>query len=110
MVIDKKSFDEIQLSLHAYVAGRLDTEPELVAAAREELAQWASAGLLPEGALATWTAWFALPPELLASRMIGDNADAVAARRTSPFFAVLTPSERWGIQRDWVNRHPRGGL
>lgn len=110
MVIDKKSFDEIQLALHAHIAARLDEEPELAEAARQTLAEWADARLLPEGALATWNTWFALPPTVLAARIIGDNEQAVAARRTSPFFAVLSPNQRWAIQRDWVDRHPRGGL
>jgi hypothetical protein len=90
--------DRRSLALHEAVAAKIEARPELLDAARANLARWISR--TPHGALLEWK-------DLLERMSVGDlvtllrSQDETAARlrQSSPFAGVLTPEERQAILR-----------
>jgi hypothetical protein len=86
------------LALHSAVAEKLEADPTLVAAARENLVRWIRAS--PSPALAEWDRLLATTPIAGLVQLLRSPAqDAVRLRQSSPFAGLLSPPERQAILR-----------
>lgn len=88
--------DDRSLALHVAVATKLETQPELLDVARQNLRRWLS--MRPAAALREWQAILdrAPLPEVIAL-LRARSADAARLRQSSPFAGVLSQSERQSI-------------
>lgn len=90
--------DRRSQALHEAVAAKIEARPELLDAARANLARWISR--TPNGALLEWK-------DLLERLSVGERVallrseDETAARlrQSSPFAGLLTPEERQAVLR-----------
>jgi hypothetical protein len=97
-VRDHHDADRRSLALHAEVARRVRTNPELRRAARERLSRISSAYR------EAWSSFLDGPLDRLLEMLIDESEAATALRQASPFSFVIDPKTRQRILRETVAR------
>ena len=95
---DHHDADRRSLALHAEVARRVRTTPELRRPARERLSRISSAYR------EAWSTLLDGPLERLLEMLIDESEVATALRQASPFSFVIDPKTRQRILRETVAR------
>jgi hypothetical protein len=95
--------DRRSLALHARVAAKLETDPQLLDHARANVERWLLT--TPSAALLEWRRLLRVTPlpqllELLRS----PSETAARLRQSSPFAGLLTPQERQAILSQYESR------
>lgn len=91
---------ELSLALHAAVAQKLSSEPELVEQARRKVAVWLAGGGSSAPLLERWNEILALALEQIAAVLTERSEEAACLRKASPFAGALDPRERERILRE----------
>jgi hypothetical protein len=83
------------LAMHCLIAGKIEADRRLLAAARRNLERWiARYGDAPPRALVEWREILDRPWPEIAALITDADETAVRLRQSSPFAGVLTPPER----------------
>jgi hypothetical protein len=100
--------------LHAAVASRLVTAPDLVLGrARENLDRFSAihAGTMAAHWLGLWRAALDGGPDRVLTVLVSDTPQAAEMRQNSPFTGILPPDERRAVlesfRRHWQTGHTR---
>jgi hypothetical protein len=89
--------DEVAAEHFRLIAQRMETEPQIVALALDNIRRWIARDVYHSGELSTMNEWRDL---LIGSRsrlrqvMLDQNQDACRLRQSSPFAGVLSAEER----------------
>jgi hypothetical protein len=87
------------LALHAEVARRLRSDPELVAQARRRLERWVESGALALPWAQAWDDVLAKPVDEIIAVLTDPGEWACSLRQNSPFAGALDARTRWAILR-----------
>ena len=90
---------ELSLALHAAVAQRLPSQPEVLDRARRKIDEWLADGGSSSPLLKRWSEILALPPQQIAAVLTERSEEAAWLRKASPFAGALDPRERERILR-----------
>jgi hypothetical protein len=96
--------DERSIELHRAVAGALEEKPQLLDRARARVEGWLADGSVPAVYATGWKQLLALPPDLLADRLVDPGEPMRALRQCSPFAGALDPRARWRILEETNRR------
>lgn len=94
--------DERSLAMHRLVAEKLRREPALFDRVRQTLARWrVQVAPATQPYVRAWEAVVAEGLEAALAVATERSQRAAALRQSSPFAAVLTPSERFAFLKAW---------
>lgn len=97
---DHRLRTETSLALHAAVAARLSSDPQILEQARGRVEEWLARGGSSTPLLSRWREILALPIEDIKSALTESSEAADWLRKASPFAGALPPRERERILRD----------
>ena len=101
MAMDHADIDQVSLQLARRVADRLRAHPELVEAARANLARWSRQNTSVPSLIRCYDEWRGLlnrPVNEICDLLCAETDEAQRLRQNSPFVGVLSPAEVWEIK------------
>src|SRR5258706_947249 len=91
---------ERSIALHAAVAQKLRSDPQILERARRKTDEWLARGGASTPLLLRWREILAFPLEQVAALLTERSEEAAWLRKASPFAGVLEPRERERILRE----------
>lgn len=102
--------DQISLEIGRRTAARLREQPQLLAVARANLANWSRRNADAPDLLrcyAEWESILARPLAQVCELLCAETQEAQRLRQNSPFAGVLSPAEVWSIKADIRRRYAK---
>jgi hypothetical protein len=92
--------EERSLAYHRVIAGRLETQPETLARARQRVQAWLASGTEAPFYARKWAEILAGETASIETFLTERSELADELRQSSPFAGALDPRERWKIWRE----------
>ena len=95
------TIDEVSLEIARQVVQRVRRHPELLDAARDNLARWSRQNAGTPSLLHCYTEWqeiLSRPLEEICGLLCAETDEGQRLRQNSPFAGVLSPAEVWAIK------------
>lgn len=97
--------EERSLAYHRVIAGRLQTEPALLAAAKARVRDWLARESPAPFYATEWASVLEATHEDVAAFLCDEGERARELRQSTPFAGALGARERWHIWREVGERH-----
>ncbi len=92
--------EERSVAYHRVIAGRLQSQPEILEKARRRVQGWLGSGESVRFYARRWAEILAGDETLIAAFLVERSELADELRQSSPFAGALKPRERWQIWRE----------